>query len=81
MLVNNDRKEEIWDHLLQRQLMQKKQHDKHAKDLPRLSTGQLVQVQDQDTRNWTLAIVRQAYSEPRSNITVVFWLVNACNIK
>ena len=65
---NNARKEEIWDRLLQRQLTQKKQHDKHAKDLPRLNTVQLVRVKDQNKRNWTPTIVRQACPELRSYI-------------
>ena len=64
----NFRKEEIQDHLLQRQLFQKRQHDEYAKDLPNLCVGQRVQVQDQDTRRWTPAVVRQAYTEPRSYI-------------
>ena len=51
-----------------RQLLQKKQHDQHAKDLSNLNTGQLVRVQDHGTRKWTPAIVRQACTEPRSYI-------------
>ena len=59
----NFRKEEIQNRLLQRQLLQKRQHDEHAKDLPNLSAGQRVRVQDQDTRRWTLAVVRQSCAE------------------
>ena len=57
---HNFRKEEIQDWLLQRQLLLKRQHDEHAKDLPNLCAGQRVRVQDQDTRRWTPAVVRQA---------------------
>ncbi|CAE1155752.1 unnamed protein product [Acanthosepion pharaonis] len=65
---NNARKEEIQDRLLDRQWLQGKQHDQHAKDLSKLSTGQLVRVQEQDTRKWTSAVVRQICTEPRSYI-------------
>ena len=64
----NFRKEEIQDCLLQRQLLQKRQHDEHDKDLPNLSTRQRVQVQDQDMRRWTPAVVRQACTELHSYI-------------
>ena len=64
----NGRKEEIQERLLHRQLLQKKQHDQHAKDPTNLNTGQLVRVQDHDMRKWTPAIVRQAYTEPQSYI-------------
>ena len=64
----NAPKEEIQERLLHRQLLQKKQHDQHAKDLFNVNTGQLVRVQDHDTRKWTPAIVRQACTEPRSYI-------------
>ena len=39
-----------------------------ATDIFNLNTGQLVRVQDHDTRKWTPAIVRQACTEPRSYI-------------
>ena len=61
-------KEEIQECLLYRLLLQKKQHDQHAKDLSNLNTGQLVRVRDHDTRKWTPAIVRQACTEPWSYI-------------
>ena len=64
----NFRKGEIQDCLLQRQLTQKRQYGEHAKDLPNLIAGQWVQVQDQDTRRWSPAIIRQACAEPRSYI-------------
>ena len=64
----NFRKGEIQDRLLQRQLTQKRQYDEHAKDLPNLIAGQRVRVQDQDTRRWSPAIIRQACAEPRSYI-------------
>ena len=64
----NFRKGEIQDRLLQRQLTQKKQYDEHAKDLPNLIAGQRVRVQDQDTRRWSPAIIRQACAELRSYI-------------
>ena len=48
--------------------MQKRQYDEHAKDLPNLIAGQWVRVQDQDTRRWSPAIIRQACAEPRSYI-------------
>ena len=64
----NARKEEVQEHLLHRQLLQKKQHDQHTKDLSNLNTGQLVRVPDHDTRNWTPAIARQACTELRSYI-------------
>ena len=64
----NFRKEEIQDRLFQRQLLQKRQHNEHAKDLPNFCAGQRVRVQDQDTRGWTPAVVRQACTEPRSYI-------------
>lgn len=65
---NNARKEEIQYHLLDRQWLQGKQHDQHAKDLSKLSTGQLVRVQEQDTRKWTPAVVMQVCTEPQSYI-------------
>ena len=46
----NFRKGEIQDRQLQRQLIQKRQYDEHAKDLPNLIAGQRVQVQNQVTR-------------------------------
>ena len=58
----NARKEEIQEHLLHRQLLQKKQHNQHAKDLSNLNTGQLLRIQDNDTSKWTPAIVRQAWT-------------------
>ena len=64
----NARKEEIQERLLHRQLLQKKQHDQHAKDLSNLNTVQLVRVQDHDTKKWNPAIVKQACTEPRSYI-------------
>ena len=64
--IKNGRKEEIQERLLHRQLLQKKQHDQHAKDLSKFNTGQLVRVQDHDTRKWTPAITWQACTEPRS---------------
>ena len=42
----NARKEEIQEHLLHQQLLQKK----HAKDLSNLNAGQLLRVQDHDMR-------------------------------
>ena len=57
------------ERLLHRQLLQKKQHDQYAKDLSNLNSWQLVRVQDHDTRKWTLAIIRQACTEPRPCIT------------
>ena len=63
----NARKEGIQESLLHRQLLQKKQHD-HANDLSNFNTGQLTRLQEQDTRKWTPAIVRQACTEPRSYI-------------
>ncbi|CAE1286759.1 unnamed protein product [Acanthosepion pharaonis] len=65
---NITRKEEIQDCLLDSQWLQGKQHDQHAKDLSKLSTGQLVRVQEQDTRKWTPAVVKHVCTEPRSYI-------------
>ena len=65
---SNARKAKIQDHWLHRQLLQKKQHDQHAKDLLDLNTEQLVCVEDHDTRKWTPAVVRQACTKPCSYI-------------
>ena len=58
----------IQEQLRRRQELQKLYHDQHAHDLPPLSVGQQVRIQDQSTHRWSLATVRESCEEPRSYV-------------
>jgi hypothetical protein len=59
-------RDEITEGLELRQIDKKTHHDKHAKDLPPLYTGQQVTVQDYKTGHWNPAVVELKCNEPRS---------------
>ncbi|XP_011670764.1 uncharacterized protein K02A2.6-like [Strongylocentrotus purpuratus] len=64
---NNSPGRDDVNHRMQlRQQSQKYHHDKSAHDLAPLSPGQLVRVQDQTSRHWITATVREQCHEPRS---------------
>lgn len=61
-------KDQIHDRLKKRQETQKQQHDKHARDQPRLHTSQPVYVQNPTTGRWSPGSVRAVCQEPRSYV-------------
>ena len=64
---NNSPGRDDVNHCMQlRQQSQKYHHDKSAHDLAPLSPGQFVRVQDQTSRHWITATVREQCHEPRS---------------
>ena len=58
-------KEEIRSRLKERQVKQKHYHDKGAKDLPPLTTGQHVRLLNDNNGHWEPAIIKAPYPEPR----------------
>ena len=62
----SNQKDEIYDRLKQRQETQKRNFDKHAKDLPELKPGQPVRIQDHVTGKWQAATITDKRPEPRS---------------
>ncbi|XP_063962166.1 uncharacterized protein K02A2.6-like [Lytechinus pictus] len=63
---NASYRDNVYRRLQQRQETQKYYHDKSAHDLPPLTAGQLVRVQDHRTGHWFPATVRDKLPEPRS---------------
>jgi hypothetical protein len=60
-------RDEVQDRLQDRQDTQKFYHDRHgAKELPPLVTGQRVNIQNNNTGNWSPALIKSTCSEPRS---------------
>ena len=60
--------DKIKEQLTLRQSTQKKYHDRNAKDLSELKSGQCVRIQDHITKKWLPAIVQIRCTEPRSYI-------------
>lgn len=61
-------RDDIHQRLLHRQDSQKHHFDQHAHDLPPLSVGQQVRIQDQSTHHWVPASVKEVCTEPRSYV-------------
>ena len=68
LLNNHEDKESVHNNLQRRQEKQKRYHDQHAKELPPLSRGQEVSVQDSTTAKWVPATILAESTEPRSYI-------------
>lgn len=65
---NREDKDSIHDRFTEKQVKQKQQYDRHAKELPKLSTGQEVSVYDHPTGKWIPATIVKESKEPRSYV-------------
>ena len=61
-------RDSVREQLIHRQETQKHYSDRHARDLPPLSTGQPIRIQDQSSHLWKPASVQEVCDEPRSYV-------------